>query len=303
MDEATTRAVEAAGRRRLEDLKEILAEHADIIKEEGGDLLYPFGNSSSTEGLEYLTGLGGDINATNFLGKNTLFCAARHGRRTALQWLLDHGAQPDYSDKLSNPLFAAIAKGHHKIVKALIDWGIDTSVEYDGKDALDEAKYYGNEEICNLLGVNKSAPPVCIITDIPDLTGKPMNAEKIAYVEKELGISFPAYFQEFLINSFPEKLFFAESADDDSWLWLGPDTSFFHTTRSFIAYNCTDPMQKEKSVMFDDYLVIGTNGGGDSWCLKLDEADKSVYFHDHETSEFSVMAPNLDTFVAGLLEE
>jgi hypothetical protein len=234
MDEATTRAVEAAGRRRLEDLKEILAEHADIIKEEGGDLLYPFGNSSSTEGLEYLTGLGGDINATNFLGKNTLFCAARHGRRTALQWLLDHGAQPDYSDKLSNPLFAAIAKGHHKIVKALIDWGIDTSVEYDGKDALDEAKYYGNEEICNLLGVNKSAPPVCIITDIPDLTGKPMNAEKIAYVEKELGISFPAYFQEFLI---------------------------------------------------------------------LDEADKSVYFHDHETSEFSVMAPNLDTFVAGLLEE
>jgi ankyrin repeat protein len=77
-----------------------------------------------------------------------LSVAAYHGDEGIAQLLLEAGVNP-LQDDSANPLRLALAMGHEKIARWLLEAGADANAELS--DALVEAKWCGREEIIQLL--------------------------------------------------------------------------------------------------------------------------------------------------------
>jgi Ankyrin repeats (3 copies) len=77
-----------------------------------------------------------------------LSLAAYHGDEGIVQLLLEAGVNP-LQDDSANPLRLALAMGHEKIARWLLEAGADANAELS--DALVEAKWCGREEIIQLL--------------------------------------------------------------------------------------------------------------------------------------------------------
>ncbi len=97
-------------------------------------------------------------------------------------------------------------------------------------------------------------------------------------------------------------MFFEEAIDNDSWKWLGHDSGLFHTLRSLIAYNTVGPQKEKKTLINREYLMIGTNGGGDYYCIKLYGDDESVYFYQHEEDSYSIRRQTIADHVKWLID-
>ncbi|MBS1839941.1 MAG: ankyrin repeat domain-containing protein, partial [Acidobacteria bacterium] len=117
-----------------------------------------FGNF---EVAKYLHAKGGEINAvsTNGSGYTALTGAVASGHTEVAKWLLENGANANYS--YSNgytPLLTAAANGHLEILKALLAHGADPHAKTtDGKNALAyaiERKHANVEEFLRQNGLS-----------------------------------------------------------------------------------------------------------------------------------------------------
>ena len=111
--------------------------------------------------------------------------------------------------------------------------------------------------------------------------GAGVTVQDVATVESELGMALPRNYREFLLN-FPPGLY-RPAAETGEWSWLGPDHLMFHTHRSIVEY--TRGLW-DWGGLATEFLVIGTDGGGDYWCIHLREAGERVYLADHETGKY-----------------
>jgi ankyrin repeat protein len=104
----------------------------------------------------YLAGHGADVNAsaTNGSGYNALTGAVTTGHIDTVQWLLEHGANPNYRYGPGyTPLLAAAANGHLEIVKLLLARGADPhATANDGKSALALATERNHPAVADYLG-------------------------------------------------------------------------------------------------------------------------------------------------------
>jgi uncharacterized protein len=111
-----------------------------------------FGNFDVTK---YLHTRGGDINAvsTNGSGYTALTGAVASGHAEIAKWLLENGADANYSYANGyRPLLTAAANGHLEILKALIAHGADLLAKTgDGKNALNYAEERGHKEVAAFL--------------------------------------------------------------------------------------------------------------------------------------------------------
>ncbi len=269
-----------------------------------GTWLHVAAKYGAIDAIKYLLKTDIDVNhRSGALQTNALGDAAAEGNYEVISLLLDAGCEFDTSEPYRNPLFLAIQKGHTEAVKLLVERGIDTSVTHgdSNRDAIQFAKEWGHLDIVEILGGDPNRPIVWVETSIPDMTGQRPNDDKISAIEKELRISIPQHYREFLLEQFPSELFFPEAPDNDRWKWLGPDHRLFHTARSFIAYNAIDPGVDVKALQFPEHLVIGTDSGGDCWCIDRHGRSKWVYIHCHESDCFASTGLTIREHAASLL--
>lgn len=282
-------ASQALAENNLGVFNEIIMGAPELVDKAGKFWLHRAAGNGNIEAMERLHQLGVDLNSSDYTG-TALSKAASNGEVGSVKWLLDHGVSLNFDDKeiSNNPLFSSIQNMQVDVARLLIEKGIDTNITYPcGRDALAFAKQWGCEGVIILLGGNpKEAREPWVKTAFQDFSGQKMSNEILAAIEGELGINIPKFYREFLMRSFPEKLFFSNAEDNDNWIWLGPDYLMFHTLRSFIAYNSKDARKDKKIVRHPGFLVIGTDGGGNEWCIRTDGKDQSVYYFDHETEEF-----------------
>ena len=287
-------------------VQDLLQAHGDELEESKAFALGRAAALGATDSLQVLVDNGGcDVNDVDSFGYTPLQRAAAKGHGEAVRWLVSRGAKVDdvpeaMDTPLVSPLIAAIEADQLEIVKLLLDFGADPRRAYAGESALQFAQRWSKKDVLELFGVEPQPRKPWVMTDLPDYTGTSMDDEKIDGIEKELGLHVPSWFRRFLIDDFPGDFFYPEAPDNDEWAFLGPDYGLFHTARSFIAYNSEDSRAETKQLYFPGYLAIGTNGGGDSFCISLNEDDGNVYFYDHECDEMESRELNLEEHVQDL---
>lgn len=280
------------------EFRNILKLHPDFINTAGQMWFDRASSKNDIEALSCLYEIGFDLNQEDHTG-TPLSNAASDGAIQIVKWLLSHGAKIDTRNITNNPLFSAIQCGHPELVKLFLDLGVDPKIVYPcGRNALTFAREWGNKEIIMMLGgdpTEKRTP--WVNTALPDLTGKRLTHQILAKIETELNLKFPEYFKEFIKNNFPEKLYFPDAKDNDDWQWLGQDYLLFHTARSFIAYNCDNPQLENKKRLYPGFIAFGTNGGGDFWCIKESDDDRTVYIYDHELEKFETTSTSFEAYI------
>lgn len=253
--------------------------------------------------LQILIDFGFSIDSSGLFGETPLCSAASAGSIETVRWLIANGASLNIEDKDKNPLLHAIESKQSEVAQFLIDAGIDPFYEYpDGTNALSHAQCSGAMECIELLGGSPLVHEPWVQAALPDFSGQPMSRERIDAIEETLGVRFPSHLSDFLLRDFPPELFFEDAPDNDDWEWLGPDHAMFHTVRSYVAYNTTDSRAFPLTRLFDEYLVIGTNGGGDYWCVSTDGTDLNVYFYNHETHEITDTGHSLAEHTQSLMD-
>ena len=261
-------------------------------------------NRVDYDALQFILDIGYDINEVSYTG-TPLSRASSGGSVDLIKWLIDRGAQPDTSTISTNPLFSAIQGGNLELVKYFLAEGIDTKKKYPcGRNALDFARIWNNQNIIAELGGDpnwKRSPWVAC--NIKDFSGQRPCQEMFDAVELELKCKIPEIFKEFLVKKLPDDLFFSEVKDNDDWIWLGKDHQLFHTARSMIAYNSIDPEQEDKTLKYESYFVIGTDGGGNDYCLITNSNKNNIWIHDHETEEFEDTNLSLEELSKELINE
>ena len=104
--------------------------------------------------LEELKENGYDINVGDSNGKNGLHFASQYGKESAVEFLLDHEANPNLFDgEKYTPLYHSSRFGYHKICKLLIDKGaeIDSKNRSDNSTPLMAASEFGCLDTCKFL--------------------------------------------------------------------------------------------------------------------------------------------------------
>ena len=134
---------EAAAAGDLSRVKQLIEADPSLAKSFSPDgfpvlaLAAAFGNF---EVAKYLHAKGGDINAvsTNGSGYTALTGAVASGHAEIATWLLENGAEPNYSYANGyTPLLTAAANGRLEILKSLLAHGADLHAKTnDGKSAL-----------------------------------------------------------------------------------------------------------------------------------------------------------------------
>ena len=207
----------------------------------------------------------------------------------AVERLLELGCNTKVTEDNDSPLHEAIASKELEVAKYFIDNNYFTDfVDSQGRDNIAIARLFGCDYLEDYLGGNSSRPTVWLSSDIKGYMGKSFSQSHVNSINSTLGITIPEFLADFLIEHFPDELFFSDAPDDDSWVWLGKDSLLFHTVRSYVAYNTEDCRKPDLELLFDDYIVIGENhGGGDYWAVRLDGSSQNVFYYDHEGDKFS----------------
>lgn len=109
--------------------------------------------------VKALIQIGLDINAGDKLDGSAPICSAADNAHSGIvEYLLSCGAKLDVSASVRNPLFAAIVGRSAKIVRLLLEAGIDTSARYNSKtmkdmDAVAFALMRGERECAEVIAL------------------------------------------------------------------------------------------------------------------------------------------------------
>lgn len=98
------------------------------------------------------------VNSTDVEGNTLLMLAAYHGHPATVRALLDRGADPDrVNARGQTPLAGAVFKGERDVVAALV--AADADPYLGDPNALDSARFFGREDLLELLEVEHPDDP------------------------------------------------------------------------------------------------------------------------------------------------
>ncbi len=124
-----------------------------------------------------------------------------------------------------------------------------------------------------------------------------MTEANVARIEAELGVTLPVHYREFVL-AYPQRLRDAKM-DFGSEQRPASDSFLFDAPRAVIDANRA--VRKPGLLVTDGetgpwpegYLIVGKDGGGNCWCIKLAGRSKAVWFFDHEEGVFSKQSKSL----------
>ena len=115
-----------------------------------------------------------------------------------------------------------------------------------------------------------------------------MTEVDLARIETELAVTVPAHYREFVL-AYPQTL---RQAKFDYNGELASDSFLFDDPQQVIDSNkgIREPgllvVDSETEPWPDEYLIVGADGGGNYWCVKLGSKSKAVWFFEHEEGIF-----------------
>ena len=146
----------AAGRRAVVDRLRPLTTRLDWERAVG---------SGDIATLQRLLADGHDINARDGYGQTALMRAAHAGRRQAVAWLIERGANLDCTAKYHlSALMLAVVAGHARVARLLAAAGADTTIQgsgapgFDNKTASDLAEARGDSGLARFLRRKNRGP-------------------------------------------------------------------------------------------------------------------------------------------------
>lgn len=124
--------------------------------------LLKYSKSGKVKGILNCLDRGADINCTGKYGNTSLLNASWGCHFNAVECLLKNNANPNLTaDDNASPLFAAVAKNQHEIVKLLLEYGADPNIsrssefqkklDSKGSAPIHSAIHNKNEDISILL--------------------------------------------------------------------------------------------------------------------------------------------------------
>ncbi|CAL4887802.1 unnamed protein product [Urochloa decumbens] len=130
-----------------------LRDAVQAVKNSGAGALQVAAGSGRMAVCAYLVeGLRLDVNAPDKSGDTPLVNAVRGGTVGVVQYLLEHGANPDKADgKGCTPLHFAAEGGHCEIVKALLSKGANVDSFCDAGTPLHMAAFCENDDVIKIL--------------------------------------------------------------------------------------------------------------------------------------------------------
>lgn len=151
-------AIDAADLKQTEALFRQHPEQLEVFTPfAGGTWLHYAARESSLDMVSLLVDIGFDVNVGDrWEGASPLTRAAVGGKYDIVEYLLDKGAALDVSTAARNPLFSAVRGHSPRIVKLLLDRGIDCKTRYNTEtmremDALAFASMWGETDIVNII--------------------------------------------------------------------------------------------------------------------------------------------------------
>lgn len=152
----------ACGKLHIDTVKILIKYNANIECEYRGDVpLFISSELGNTEIVEYLLDNGANVNYTNSIdGATALYIAAKTGQNSVIELLLNRGANIEaVYEKVQTPLYVAALNGNIDSVKMLIRYNANVNVRDDnGKTPLYVSSQNGSHEIVELL-LNAGANP------------------------------------------------------------------------------------------------------------------------------------------------
>lgn len=139
------------------EMVEILVDAGADVNAKFADrtIMHEVASRGNLETAKYLLSKGAPFDEKNASGKTPFFSATYNAEEETALWLLELGADPNVipkNSKLSTPLFYAAAKWQPKLVKALINKGVNVNVTEDLESTpLHLVAGMGNVEIALLL--------------------------------------------------------------------------------------------------------------------------------------------------------
>src|SRR5437016_6227956 len=111
-----------------------------------------------------------------------------------------------------------------------------------------------------------------------------MTQSDVARIEAELGINLPVHYREFILG-YPQSLReakFAYNQEPASASFLFDDPQLVIDLNRGMREPGLLVLDSETAPWPDEYLIIGGDGGGNYWCIKLGVRSKGVWFFEHE---------------------
>jgi hypothetical protein len=127
----------------------------------------------------------------------------------------------------------------------------------------------------------------------------------IRRVEGALGIRLPQQYRSLLSNRTDEMLALCRRVKYRAVLWADADDII--RENSFVRDNPGDmPLGDDEDNPQPwpaNYLLVGTNGGGDYWFVHLDDAQPGLWFWQHEDHSLTQSHRDFDGYMAELRED
>lgn len=153
----------------------------------------------------------------------------------------------------------------------------------------------------------KAVPPETPKAEESDQApGRPLQAEDLERLERELKIQLPTTYREFTLKRSGELLGYTYPLRGETRLWFDSLLFGFDVDR-MISEN-TSQREPEWAAAeafpgwWREYFLFGTNGGGDYYAVRLD-GTPGVWFLNCETAEKALRAKSLDEFVTDSLQD
>ena len=126
----------------------------DAVDPDGHTALMFAAFNGHSEIILILLGEGAELDRRDLMGRTALLYASTGPFPETVKILLDKGALPNLvdSDEHFTPLMHAAAEGHLNVVKVLIEYGADLTLQdVDGDDAESFAQQGGHQEVADYL--------------------------------------------------------------------------------------------------------------------------------------------------------
>jgi hypothetical protein len=129
-----------------------------------------------------------------------------------------------------------------------------------------------------------------------------MNESDVTKIEWALGYSLPADYRTFLLNDTDEVNRLAELMPLRSVLWTNADEIVRENIE--LRKHASDmTIGEEQKAWPENYLVVGTNGGGDYWFIDRDGKQTGLWFWQHEMQDVELTQATFAEYLEQLRQD
>jgi hypothetical protein len=123
----------------------------------------------------------------------------------------------------------------------------------------------------------------------------------VARIESSLGRPLPSGYRTFLLLHSDEVRLIKEKLPYRAVLWTDPD-EIIRENQEARTYAAAMTIGEDEKPWPEDYLVVGTNGGGDYWFID-DGSKPGLWFWQHEAHGIEQHAASFDAYMEQLRVE